>query len=79
MQETSNPLFFGMINNKTWTSNRISLIIAIAFSYDIWFNFLDTTVYCLDKTEKSCLTIVEIFGDDNAYQAWNIAGHFIPH
>lgn len=63
--------------NKTWTKRRLGIIIIISITYGIWFNLLDTLVYC-QNSGVSCISIGNIFGGPNFYQSWNIAGHFIP-
>ena len=62
---------------RTWTARRITLIISIAIIYGIWFNFIDTLIYCYNDN-SICKSLGQIFGGDLKYQPWNIAGHIIP-
>jgi hypothetical protein len=59
---------------RTWNTRRI---IVIAFIYGIWFNFIDTIVYCYNNN-NICKSLGEIFGGNLYYQPWNVVGHMIP-
>jgi hypothetical protein len=64
---------------RTWTKKRLIIIIVVATVYSIWFDFLDTLVYCQPQgVTNDCKSIGQIFGGNQSYQVWNIAGHFIP-
>lgn len=66
-------------NRKVWTKKRIAIIVLISISYAIWFDLLDSVVYCPVKgVPINCKSIGEIFGGNQVYQVWNIVGHFIP-
>jgi hypothetical protein len=62
---------------KTWTSRRIAVIVVVAVIYGIWFNFIDSLIYC-NNDRSVCKSVGEIFGGDSKYQPWNIIGHIIP-
>jgi hypothetical protein len=62
---------------NTWTARRITIIISSAIIYGIWFNFIDTVIYCYNNN-TICKSVGEIFGGDLKYQPWNIFGHIIP-
>lgn len=51
----------------TWNRRIVLIIIAVAISYGVWFDYLD-----------SLPGIGALFGGDHIYQPWNIIGHFIP-
>jgi hypothetical protein len=68
---------------KTWTKEKVSIIVGIAILYSIWFDLLDSLVYCEGSPSSSnsivdCKSIGEIFGGNQVYQPWNITGHLIP-
>ena len=67
---------------KTWTKEKVSVIIGIAILYSIWFDLLDSLVYCqrplLSISIVDCKSIGEMFGGNQVYQPWNITGHLIP-
>ena len=64
---------------RTWSKNRIIIIIAVAIVYSVWFDFLDTLVYCQPQgATNDCRSIGQIFGGNQSYQIWNVAGHLIP-
>jgi hypothetical protein len=68
-------------NDKTWTKKRLAVIIAIAIVYGLWFNLMDSVVFCRFSSTDSkvtCDSIGQIFGGNELYQMWNIGGHFIP-
>lgn len=56
-----------MTLDKTWTRGVIVVIIIVAISYGLWFDYLDS----LPGIGKS-------MGGNMIYQSWNIIGHFIP-
>jgi hypothetical protein len=62
---------------KTWTSRRIIIIVSVSVIYGMWFNFLDTLVFCYNN-HTICKSVGEIFGGNIKYQPWNIIGHIIP-
>jgi hypothetical protein len=78
---------------NTWTKKRIGIIIAIAVGYGIWFNYLDTAVYCVPPEKPvppttperlvrhdkpDCIAVGLVLGGNIKYQPWNIIGHCIP-
>ena len=65
------------ITGRTWTTRRITVIISIAIIYGIWFNFIDTIIYCYNNN-SICKSLGEIFGGNFYYQPWNVLGHMIP-
>lgn len=65
------------ITRRTWTTRRITVIISIAIIYGIWFNFIDTIIYCYNNN-SICKSLGEIFGGNFYYQPWNVLGHMIP-
>ncbi|MGC2571706.1 MAG: hypothetical protein WA364_09365 [Candidatus Nitrosopolaris sp.] len=62
---------------RTWTRRRIAVIISIAIIYGVWFNFIDTVIYCYNDN-NTCKSLGQIFGGDLYYQPWNVIGHIIP-
>jgi hypothetical protein len=62
---------------STWTTRRIIVIVSIAIIYGIWFNFIDTIIYCYNNN-SICKSLGEIFGGNFYYQPWNVLGHMIP-
>jgi hypothetical protein len=69
--------------DNTWTKSTLSIVIAVAISYGIWFNLLDSLAYCkqLDNNNQfshTCTSIGTIFGGNQLYQPWNIIGHCLP-
>jgi hypothetical protein len=69
---------------KTWTKSTLSIVIAVAICYGIWFNLLDSIAYCQQSDNNNnqfshtCTSIGAIFGGNQLYQPWNIIGHFLP-
>jgi hypothetical protein len=62
---------------RTWTTRRITVIVSIAIIYGVWFNFIDTIIYCYNDN-SICKSLGEIFGGNLYYQPWNVLGHMIP-
>src|SRR5437879_9845246 len=67
----------GHSKTRTWTTHRITVIISIAIIYGVWFNFIDTIIYCYNNN-SICKSLGEIFGGNIYYQPWNVLGHMIP-
>ena len=67
---------------RTWTKKNLGIIIIVSFAYGIWFNYLDSAVYCNDLLiniiEDRCMYVGKLFNNNSLYQPWNIIGHFIP-
>lgn len=55
------------IEGLTWNRKVVVVIIVVAISYGIWFDWLD-----------SVPGVGVLAGGDKYYQTWNIIGHFIP-
>jgi hypothetical protein len=34
---------------RTWTKKNIGIILIVSFAYGIWFNYVDSVVYCHDS------------------------------
>lgn len=51
----------------TWNKRIVVVIILVAISYGVWFDYLD-----------SLPGIGALFGGNKIYQPWNIIGHTIP-
>jgi hypothetical protein len=69
----------GSNKGPIWTRRRITIIILVSISYAVWFDLLDSIADCPVKDIPiNCKSIGEIFGGNQFYQPWNIAGHFIP-
>lgn len=65
--------------SQVWTRSRIIIIIVVSIGYAAWFDLLDSITDCPVKDIPiNCKSIGEIFGGNQFYQPWNIAGHFIP-
>jgi hypothetical protein len=78
---------------RTWTIGNISIIIIIAIGYGIWFNVLDSAIYCVPPNKpvppeirerlvnidkQHCIEVGLVLGGNVKYQPWNIIGHCIP-
>jgi hypothetical protein len=66
--------------DSVWSKKRLGIVFAICSAYALWFNVLDSALYCVETEsgEKICKSVGNIFGGSNLYQPWNMIGHFIP-